>query len=163
MALDQFLDLDGIEGESTDKVHKGKIDVLAWSFGGSQASSGHVGGGSGAGKSTFTPMSITKYLDKSTHRLLGAMAVGDHIKKGTLIVRKAGGKAPIEYYKVEMEEILVTNVSQGGSGGEDRLTENIALEFAKFKVTYQPQKQDGTKDGGELITAYDIAANAAES
>ncbi len=60
MAMDQFLELDGIKGESTDKVHKEKIDVLAWSFSGSNSGSAHQGGGAGSGKSSFSDLSITK-------------------------------------------------------------------------------------------------------
>lgn len=162
MALDQFLELDGIKGESTDKVHKDKIDVLAWSFGASNSGSAHQGGGAGSGKSSFQDLSATKYIDKSSPVLMAAVATGEHIKKGTLYVRKAGGKSPIEYYKIDMEEILVTSVSQGGSGGEDRLTENLSLNFAKFTVKYQQQKPDGSKEGGEIPFTYDIAGNAAE-
>ena len=36
MALDYFLKLDGIPGESVDAKHKGEIDVLSWSWGESQ-------------------------------------------------------------------------------------------------------------------------------
>ena len=32
MAVDAFLKLDGIDGESQDKEHKGEIDILAWSW-----------------------------------------------------------------------------------------------------------------------------------
>ncbi len=162
MAMDQFLELDGIKGESTDKVHKEKIDVLAWSFSGSNSGSAHQGGGAGSGKSSFSDLSITKYIDKSSPVLWKCVSTGEHIPKGTLYVRKAGGKAPIEYWKIEMTECLVTSLSTGGSGGEDRLTENVALNFAKFKVIYQEQKPDGSKEGGEIPFTYDIAGNAPE-
>ncbi len=32
------------------------------------------------------------------------------------------------------------------SGGEDRLTEDVALNFAEVKTTYQPQGDDGAPD-----------------
>ena len=51
MAVDYFLKLDGIEGESTDNKHAKEIDVEAWSWGESQTGSGVPGGGGGgAGK-----------------------------------------------------------------------------------------------------------------
>ena len=37
MAVDMFLKLDGIKGESLDATHKDEIDVLAWSWGLSQS------------------------------------------------------------------------------------------------------------------------------
>jgi type VI secretion system secreted protein Hcp len=54
---------------------------------------------------------------------------------------------------------LITSVSTGGSGGEDRLTESVTLNFAKFKVAYQKQKKDGSKDGGEKIAIWNILKN----
>ncbi len=51
-----------------------------------------------------------------------------------LVVRKAGEK-PVEYIKIKMEEVLITSISTGGSGGEDRLTENVTLNFSKVSST----------------------------
>jgi type VI secretion system secreted protein Hcp len=46
MAVDMFLELEGIKGEAQDGKHKDKIDVLAWSWGMSQSGSTHAGSGS---------------------------------------------------------------------------------------------------------------------
>ena len=54
--------------------------------------------------------------------------------------RPQGGENPLEYLTVELEDILVSHVSTGGSHGEDRLTENVTLNFAKFKTEYKEQK-----------------------
>lgn len=143
MAVDMFLELDKIKGESRDAKHKDEIDVLSWSWGVSQSGSTHVGTGSGVGKANFQDISITKYIDKSTVTLMEYVATGEHIDKAKLVVRKAGGK-PLEYIVIEMKQILVGSLSTGGSGGEDLLTENITLNFAEVKVTYVPQKPDGT-------------------
>jgi type VI secretion system secreted protein Hcp len=58
-----------------------------------------------------------------------------------------------------MKDVIVTSVSTGGSGGEDRLTENVSLNFAAVLVDYQAQKPDGSKDGGPVKYGWDIAAN----
>jgi len=50
MAVDMFIKIGALKGESRDKVHKDEIDVLAWSWGMSNSGSAHVGGGAGAGK-----------------------------------------------------------------------------------------------------------------
>jgi type VI secretion system secreted protein Hcp len=57
-----------------------------------------------------------------------------------------------------MTEVMITSMSTGGSGGEDRLTENISLNFAKFKLEYTPQKADGTSEAVQTV-GWDIAAN----
>ena len=72
--------------------------------------------------------------------------------------RKAGEK-PLDYLTITLEKLLVSSLSTGGSGGEDRLTENVTLNFAKVKVDYQPQKKDGSKDGGAISMGWDIEAN----
>jgi type VI secretion system secreted protein Hcp len=158
MAVDMFLDLDPIKGESKDKTHKEKIDVLAWSWGCSNSGTSHSGTGSGAGKANLQDISITKYVDKSTADLLYACASGKHLAKAKLIVRKAG-ENPLEYLCYNFENILVSAVSTGGGKGEERLTENITLNFGKVKMEYWTQSDKGAKDKNALF-AWDIPANA---
>jgi type VI secretion system secreted protein Hcp len=159
MAVDIFLKLGDIKGESADSKHAEEIDVLSWSWGMTQSGSMHVLGGGGSGKVNVQDVSLTKYIDKATPNLMAACCSGEHIPKATLTVRKAGGKEAVEYLIIEMEDVLVASVSTGGSGGEDRLTENIALNFSKFKVKYQPQDQTGAKKGGQITGGWDIAKN----
>ena len=157
MALDQFLKLEGIDGEAVDASHADEIDVLAWSFGASQSGTTHMGPGGGAGKVSIQDLSITKWIDKASPNLLQVCNVGQHIPKAKLTVRKAGAN-PLEYYIIYMEDCLITSISTGGSGGEDRLTENISINFAKFKITYTPQKKDGSGDA-EVEVGFNIAEN----
>ena len=70
MAVDMFLKIDGLKGESADDAHAGEIDVLAFSWGMSQSGSMHIGGGGGSGKVNVQDMSITKYLDKASTVLM---------------------------------------------------------------------------------------------
>ncbi len=159
MAVDMFIKIDDIKGESLDKAHKDEVDVLAWSFGMSQSGTTHMGGGGGSGKVSVQDISVTKYVDKSSPNLMGSCCSGKHYKKALLTVRKAGGDKPVEYIKITMEDIIVTSISTGGSGGEDRLTENVSLNFAKFVMEYTPQDQTGAA-GTPIPTGWDIAANA---
>ncbi|MCX7102376.1 MAG: type VI secretion system tube protein Hcp [Methylobacter sp.] len=159
MAVDMFLKIEEppIKGESKDHKHKEEIDVLAWSWGLSNSGNAQTGGGAGAGKVNVQDLSITKYIDKSTTDLFLSTCNGQHYGTVTLTVRKAGTN-PVEYVKITMNEVLVTSLSTGGSGGEDRLTENLSLNFAKVKVEFTPQKADGSADKTQTI-GWDIAAN----
>jgi type VI secretion system secreted protein Hcp len=157
MAVDMFLKMDPIKGEARDKAHKEAMDVLAWSWGMSQSGTTHMGGGGGAGKVSVQDLSITKYIDKASCELMQACCQGTHFDKATLIVRKAGDQ-PLEYVTINMEEVMVTAVSTGGSGGEDRLTENVTLNFAKVMVEYKEQQKDGSgKPVGKMN--WNIAEN----
>ena len=158
MALDMFMKITGIPGESTDATHPNEIEVLAWSWGATQAGTLHSATGGGAGKVNVQDISFTKYIDASSPVLMQACCTGKHFKKVSLTVRKAGDN-PLEYLKIKLSEILISSISTGGSGGEDRLTENITLNFSKFELDYTPQKVDGTGDAA-VSASFDIAANA---
>jgi len=160
MAADMFLKIEGLTktGESQDKDHPKEIDVLAWSWGMSQSGTAHVGGGAGAGKVNVQDLSITKYVDISSPDLMIACCNGKHFDKALLTVRKAG-ENPVEYIKIEMQEVLIGSVSTGGSGGEDRLTENVVLNFATVKVDYTAQDEKG-KAADKASMGWHIAKNA---
>jgi type VI secretion system secreted protein Hcp len=157
MAVDMFMKIGSLNGESKDSAKTKWIDVLAWSWGMSNSGSAHTGGGAGAGKVNVQDLSFTKHLDVSSPDLMLACCNGKHFDKATLVVRKAG-EQPLEYLKVEMDEVMVTAVTTGGSGGEDRLTENVTLNFAKVKVDYAEQTEKGGK-GATPKMGWDVAAN----
>jgi type VI secretion system secreted protein Hcp len=158
MSMDQFLNITGeIEGESKDGSHTGEIDILAWSWGISNAGSFHVGGGGGSGKANFQDISFTKYLDKSSPTLQLFCANGDHFPTAVLTVRKSG-KKPLEYVVITMSNVLVTSVSTGGSGGEDRLTENVTFNFEQVEVKYTEQTAGGDP-GAVKEFKWNIGAN----
>jgi type VI secretion system secreted protein Hcp len=157
MAVDMFLKLDDIKGEAHDAKHKDEIDVLSWSWGVSQSGTTHAGGGGGAGKANFQDLTVTKWVDLASPKLLSAASTGKHLKEALLTVRKAGDK-PLEYLKITLTDCLISSVSTGGSGGDDRLTENIGINFAKVKFEYTAQKPDGSA-GGVMPFGFDIKKN----
>ena len=159
MAVDMFIKIDGVDGESRDSVHAAEIDVLAWSWGMSQSGTTHTGSGGGAGKVSVQDLSFTKYVDKASPLLMLFCSNGKHVATATLVVRKAG-TSPLEYMTIVMTDILISSVSTGGSGGEDRLTENVTLNFAEVAYTYVVQKPDGS-GGDKPAYKWKIAENTA--
>jgi len=157
MAVDFFLEIDGIKGESKDATHGEQIDLLNWGWGLSQSASFHFGGGGGSGKVAFQDLHFVKRTDLATPPLMLACANGDHIKKATLYCRKAG-KTPLEYIVIEMEKIIVSSLSQGGSNGEDVLTESCSFNFAKCSLKYVKQSDTGGEDTSKTFK-WDIEAN----
>jgi type VI secretion system secreted protein Hcp len=159
-AQDMFLKIDGVEGESQDPACPGCIDVLAWSWGMSNSGTTHIGGVGGEGKVNVQDISLTKWVDKSSPDLMLLTANGKHFPKLELFVRKT---CPVDciaepYYTLTMEEVLVTSVSTGGSGGEDRLTENVSFNFAKVEWCYTATLKDGNPDTPECY-GWDIPAD----
>ena len=112
----------------------------------SNSGSAHVGGGAGSGKVNVQDLSVTKYLDRSSAPIMLFCCNGTHFETA---VRKAGGEKPVEYVTIKLQEVLITSVETGGSGGEDRLTENVTLNFAKVQMEHLPQEAKGGK--GNMI------------
>jgi type VI secretion system secreted protein Hcp len=157
MAQDVFIKIGSIAGESRDAKHKNEIDVLSWSWGMATHGSAHVGLGLGAGKVEVLDLTFVKYIDKATPDLMLYCCSGKHIPESKLTVRKAGGN-PLDYMMITMQDVIVTSVSTGGSGGEDRLTECVMLNFARVLVNYREQTATGGV-GSTPRMGWDIAAN----
>ncbi len=159
MAVDMFIKIGDIKGESQDTAHKDEIDVLSWGWGLSQSGSMHLGSGGGAGKVNVQDLTFNKYFDKSSPNLMMACSSGKHYPEAKLVVRKAGGDSQVEYIVITLKEVLVSSIGTGGTNHDDRLTETITLNFAQVLVDYQPQKADGTKDGGQIKYGWNIRQN----
>jgi len=145
MAVDTFLKLGDVKGESQDSKHAGEIDVLSWSWGVSQTGTMSLGGGGGAGKASFSDLNFMHAVDKATPVMLKACAMGDHFADATLVSRKAG-KGQQEYLIVKMKEVFVTSVQPSGSS--EHPTESVSLTFGHVDLEYKPQKPDGSLDAG---------------
>lgn len=157
MATQMFLKIDGVEGESKDNTHAKEIDVLSWNWGMAQSATSHIGGGGGAGKVNMQDLSVTKYNDKASAKLMQACASGQHFSKATLTVRKAGDQ-PLEYLVMELSHVMISSISTGLSEEEDRQTENVTLGFATVKTSYTPQDVHGQPEN-EVEFGWDSEAN----
>jgi len=157
MAVDMFLKLDGIDGESKDAKHAGEIDIESFAWGMAQTGSGHRGTGSGTGKVDIHDVTITKVVDKSSPSLMLACANGKHIAKGSIVVRKAG-ENPLEYLTIDLEKILVSNYHTNGTNTADVHTETVTLNFVKMKLEYWTQNDKGAKDKNANFS-WDVAQN----
>lgn len=131
-AVDMFLKIDGVDGESKDKTHGKEIDLLSliWS---SAIQSPRAG-------TTSEDISVTKYVDKSTPKLLESLASGKHISEAKFVVRGS----QVEYLKYTLKDIMISSYSAGGSSGEDRPTESVSFTYGKIEVEYTELNSDGT-------------------
>lgn len=157
-AVDYFLKLDGVEGESTDAKHKNEIEVESWSWGATNSGSSHQpGAGSGAGKVTMQDFHFVMKVNKATPKLMLACATGQHIKKAVLSARKAGGEQQ-DYLIVTMSDLLCSSYNTGGSAGDVIPVDQVSLNFSKIEYEYKPQDATG-KVGSPVKTGYDLKQN----
>ncbi|MBK7662416.1 MAG: type VI secretion system tube protein Hcp [Sterolibacteriaceae bacterium] len=154
MAVDFFLKISGIEGESADSKHKKEIDVLSWSWGANNSGSMAIGGGGGSGVVNMHDFSFTMKMSNATPKLMLACATGEHIKDVKLSCRKAG-KEQQDYLVIKFSDVLVSSYQTGGSEGTEIPIESISLNFAKVEMEYKEQQADGTL-GGAVTAGYDL-------
>lgn len=148
MAVDYFLKLEGIQGESVDEKHKNEIQIMSWSWGASNVSSVAGTGGSGAGKADLSDLGVMAYFDKSTPKFFKSVCKGDHIPSGTLTATKGGADKP--YLKVDFKELFVTSLQLSASS--EIPTVSISFSYNEIKVDYSQQDDKGNLTSTGAVT-----------
>ena len=159
MAADFFLEIDGIEGESTDDKLAKQVEILSWSWGASNSSKFDSGtGGGGRDRVNMQDLHVVTEMSKASPKLMLACAAWQHIQKAVLTCRKAGGDQN-PYLIIEMSDVFVSSYQTGASShGESYPTDQISLNYSKITFDYKAQK----KEGGTVNAAkagWDLAKN----
>jgi type VI secretion system secreted protein Hcp len=155
VAVSMFLEIEGIKGES--KKFKDKIEVLSWNWGATNSGTFHTGSGGGSGKANVKDVTITKPVDSASADLQLACLSGKHFNRAKLSVLKADGEESLEYVNYELTDLMITSVSAGNALNEERVTENVAINFAKMHFSYKVQDERGSgQDGGQYT--WNVAA-----
>lgn len=157
MAVDMFLKIDGIDGESKDQTNKGEIHIESFQFGVEQVGTSDSGGGLGAGKAKFEDFEFTMPTQKATPKLYAACATGKHIKNAILTIRKAGGKQDW-FLKHTFSDLLVSSFRT--ANGEPQPQDTVKINFVKLETEYREQKEDGSF-GGAIKGGFDLKKNVA--
>jgi type VI secretion system secreted protein Hcp len=144
-AADIFLRIDGIKGEATQKDYKDQIEVFSWSFGLSRAVANAMTGAARAGKLCASDISIMKPFDRSSPGFMTNMATAKNIPTAKLSFTTNGGEVPQEFLTIELANVLVSSYQVSGSN-EERPVDSVSLHFQTAKVSYKPQKPDGSLD-----------------
>ncbi|MGP8173454.1 MAG: Hcp family type VI secretion system effector [Terracidiphilus sp.] len=143
MAVDYYLKIDGIQGEATDQDFKDQINVLTFSWGGTQVSSaGTRSAGSGAGKVELADFSVTKHYDKSSPQLFKSLVAGTHSATATFSAVKAGAGGSKPFLKITFDELFVTSVQI--SAADELPTESVSFSYKQIKIEYSTQNAQGT-------------------
>jgi type VI secretion system secreted protein Hcp len=130
-----FLKIDGVDGESADKQHKGDIEISSFSIGANAGATHASGGGGGAGKVSFSSFTITKQIDKSSPVLFRAAATGKHFAKVTVEFARKAGRGQQDYLEYKLSQVLISSF-QDGTSGSGRPTEQVSFNFAKIEEVF---------------------------
>jgi type VI secretion system secreted protein Hcp len=145
MAVNAYLIIDGRPGPSTSKQNA--IDILSFSFGASQTAVigvGSSGGEARSGRADLANVSIMKVADKTSPLLFDDCVTGNIYKTVDVIYDKPVGDAQEDYFKIHMENAMITSVQLSGSN--ENPTESVSFAYGKIKVSYNPE-EDGKLKG----------------
>jgi type VI secretion system secreted protein Hcp len=148
--VDHFLKISGIQGESQDRAHKDQIEVQSWSWGlvRSTATAGGV-----TGKPAFEDLSITKKVDRSTPKLVGACATGKHFLEVVLAARRAEGD--FDFLAIKLSDVTIPRFETSGEDVGSFPIDAFSFQFGRIEYSYTPQKADGTP-GTPITWNWDI-------
>jgi len=158
MAVDMFLKIDGIPGESTDAKFQKEIVLESFSWGETNTGA-HLGAGGGAGKVSMQDFHFTAKVSIASPKLMLACAQGQHIKDAVMNVRRAGeqkeGNAAFLTYS--FQGVVITSVQEAGDTSNIPL-DSVSFAFQKIDVMYKEQNATGAL-GTTSEFAWDLAAN----
>jgi len=152
MAVDMFIKIDGVDGESVDKKHKGEIEAFSFSWGLTNAGSHSGGGGGGAGKVTVQDLTFVAPVSSSSPVLMKKCCTGEHIPNVTLTFATRETKQ--EYLKIKLTDCIISSY-QTGAGGGSVPTDQVSFNFSSVDIqaaNRQGQFEQVSCDfGGEKI------------
>jgi type VI secretion system secreted protein Hcp len=152
MASHVFVIIDGIDGQSTFKDKA--IDILSFSWGAANSPASQMGGSElRAGRVSFSDLSIMKLADKASLDLMQSCATGKLLSKLTLYVDKPMGDKQEDYFKLTLENVLVTSYQV--SSGMQEPSESVSFAFNKVTYSYNPEVKG--KLAGFVDRGFDVA------
>jgi len=160
MAIDVYLQIDGIKGESADNAHKDWIECkgVQWEVLQPKSATASTGGGHTAERTEHKDIVVSKLADLATPILLQTCSSGKTIPKAKFEFLRADGQGErIKYFEIELENVLIGSVSPSVEPG-NILAENVSLKYSKVKWKYTQQKVGGGS-GGNTSGGWDLAAN----
>lgn len=149
MAQRFFLRLTEVDGECAVEGHKKEIQVLSWNHSFNQPSSPNrtAAGGGTVEQANHADFSFTKYTDIASVPLMKLCWNGKTVASALFTACRSDGEALVEYLKVEMNNVIISNLSLGGGTG-DISTETITLSYGRVKYTYVSGEAGGGKGAG---------------
>jgi type VI secretion system secreted protein Hcp len=158
--MDGFVKIKDIDGESTDSQHAGWIEILSYSFGLSNNSAPHSAVGAGTTeRANFQDISVTKFLDKASTKLMFTCASGKHVEEVTIEFMKAVGDKQEKALEIKLNDVIISSYQMGGSRGDGLPTDSFSLSYGKIKETYFSLDNKSGASKGSIPAAWDLQQN----
>lgn len=155
-AVDYFLKIDGIDGESTDAKHPREIQLLSFSWGVSNPTR-PAANGRRAGRPTISDFNFAATSSKASPQLFVDCATGKSHPNATITGVRASDPAS-EFLKITLTDVLVSSYQTSASS--EVPTDSAALSFRK--IEYSITSQGATGAAGSTVTgAWDVGRTSA--
>ena len=125
------------------------IEVSSFSAGVSNPTTIGGGGGIGAGKASFSSLSLMTAVDASFPVLTQAVAKGQQFPTATLTFTWTAGDSAPSTVTYQLENVFIESIQQGGGGGAP--TDAMSLAFAKVHWTFTDANGTTTR-GWNILT-----------
>ncbi|MDP3671268.1 MAG: type VI secretion system tube protein Hcp [Telluria sp.] len=160
MAIDVYLQIDGVKGESSDAAHKDWIEcaTVTWAVTQPKSASSSTGGGHTAERCEHGDVVISKLADLASPLLLQTCSSGKTLPRAKLEFMRADGQGErVKYFEIVLENVLIGNGLPRVAGG-NILSEHVSLKYGKVKWKYTQQKIGGGMCGN-TAGGWDLSAN----
>ena len=153
---DFYLKIEGIKGETNKQGLADYMEIISFRWGGKHSGSFQRDEGGATGKFTGSDFEFVMKTNTASPELMQACANGKHFTRATLVCRKATGHDPMDYLKVVLSPVIISNFETGFAPdkalGDPVVVDQISLNFGKIVFEYKPNKDDGTpgpaREGG---------------
>lgn len=140
-----FLKLEGVKGKATTDGFKDQIVLSKMSYGIKQGGEWEEQDKLSGRITNFSDLDCVKLMDVASPGLATACALKTQYKEAVISVTSGTKQA---YYKLTLENVIVTEINTSISAGESEPQESFSLSFRKGTWEY------GTAKGG-----YDLDKN----
>lgn len=159
MAIDVYLFIEGIKGESSDDSHKGWIACTSggWDIKQPKSATASTAGGHTAERCEHDDIDLHKTVDLASPLLAQYCSAGKTFPKAKLEFCRADGGERVKYFEVELEHVIISRVRPSFNEGE-LLSEIICLKYGKVRWRYVQQRVAGGVSGN-TTGGWDLAVN----
>jgi type VI secretion system secreted protein Hcp len=159
MAMDAFLKLEGIIGESQKMNHSGEIEVSNFHLQAINPTTVKQGTGLSATKVSLSGFTVTRPTDKASPSIFVRCCAGEHFGKASVALQKATGDTTGEIYlRYDFKKVFLTDIAWADNG-EDTPTERLTFAYEEIKISYKPQASDGGLRP-QIVGGWNQALNA---
>ncbi|MEG0332926.1 MAG: type VI secretion system tube protein Hcp [Akkermansia sp.] len=175
MAFDSYIQISGVEGQSTDSAHSAWIDVISFKHGSAQETK-FTNNTNAIGRGVMEPFIFVHLLDKATPLLQKFCMSGQNIEtvKFEVCAQIGGGKQKV--YEVDMKNARVVEAQVitvdatltkdtllagvGRDSSAVRLVEQISLIADEYKWTTHTFKSTGEL-AGDVAGGWNVGTDTA--